>query len=314
VPSIVTLTMNPAVDLSTSVERVEPLRKLRCDAGRRDAGGGGINVARVLARFGADVTAIYPAGGSLGQLAQHLVNQEGVTSFTVPIRAETREDVTVSEVATGQQYRFVLPGPELTRAEWMACLDGFVSVHADFVCASGSLPPGVPEDFYARVAKLVRGWGGKLLLDTSGPALKAALAEHAFLIKPNLREMCELVGASVETQAAMVGACRRLVAEGRVEIVALTLGADGALLVTGARAWRARALPIKPISTVGAGDSFLGAMLWALQSKMSLEDCFRYAVAGGSAALLVEGTDLCRPKDVASLLGQVVIDDADIKV
>jgi 6-phosphofructokinase 2 len=314
VPSIVTLTMNPTVDLSTSVERVEPLRKLRCGAGRRDAGGGGINVARVLARFGADATAIYPVGGSLGQLTQQLVHQEGVKSLTVPIRGETREDITVSEAATGRQYRFVLRGPELARAEWIACLDDFVGIRADFICASGSLPPGVPEDFYARVAKLVVGWGGKLLLDTSGPALKAALAEHIFLIKPNLREMCELVGAFLETQAARIGACRGLIAEGRVEIVALTLGADGALLVTANRAWRAEALPIKPISTVGAGDSFLGAMLWALQSKMSLEDCFRYAVAAGSAALLVEGTDLCRPKDVAGLFAQVVIEDADIKV
>ncbi|HKH81105.1 MAG TPA: 1-phosphofructokinase family hexose kinase [Methylovirgula sp.] len=306
---IVTLTMNPAVDLSTSVDRVEPLRKLRCHTGRRDPGGGGINVARVIARFGADVTAVYPVGGALGQLLQRLVQDEGIKSLTIPVLGETREDITVSDAATGQQYRFVLPGPALDRAEWTECLNVFAALRPDFVCASGSLPPGVPDDFYARVAKIVAGWGAKFILDSSGAALNSALEERVYLIKPNLREMRELVGAALDEQGSRIDACRSLIARGAAEIVALTLGADGALLVTSDRAWQAQPLPVKPASTVGAGDSFLGAMVWALTSKMSLEESFRYAVAAGSAALLAPGTELCRPQDVRDLLSQVVIQD-----
>lgn len=306
---IVTLTMNPAVDLSTSVDRVEPLRKLRCSAGRRDPGGGGINAARVIARLGGDVTAVYPVGGALGQLLWRLVDAEGIKSVTIRVLGETREDITVSDAATGQQYRFVLPGPALDRAEWTECLNAVAALRPDFLCASGSLPPGVPDDFYAQVAKIVAGWGAKFILDSSGAALNSALEEQVYLIKPNLREMRELVGAAVDTQGSMIEACRSLIARGRVEIIALTLGADGALLVTSDRAWQAQALPIKPASTVGAGDSFLGAMVWALASKMSLEESFRYAVAAGSAALLAPGTELCRPQDVRDLVRQVVIQD-----
>ncbi len=310
-PRIVTLTMNPAVDLSTSVECVEPVRKLRCSAGRRDPGGGGVNVARVVSRFGADVTAIYPIGGVIGQLLKRLVDEEGVKSVAVPVRGETREDFTVLDEAKGQQYRFVLPGSHLQEVEWMDCLKALAALGSgpDFVCVSGSLPPGVPDDFYAQVAQIVASWGVRLALDASGAALRLALEHRIYLVKPNLRELRELAGPGPDDHASLVKACRDLIASGGAEVVALTLGAEGALLVTVDRAWRAAALPIQPVSTVGPGDSFLGAMIWALASSMTLEESFRYGVAGGSAALLAPGTELCRPQDVRRLLGQVTIEE-----
>ncbi|MGD0634115.1 MAG: 1-phosphofructokinase family hexose kinase [Beijerinckiaceae bacterium] len=308
--SIVTLTMNPALDVSTSVDHVEPLSKLRCGAGRRDPGGGGINVARVASRLGAGVTAVYPVGGFMGQLLNRLVDEEGLKSVIVPVRGETREDFTVLDKTTGEQYRFVMPGPELRDAEWMACLEVLAGLGAgpDIICASGSLPPGVPGDVYARVAGIARSRGAKLVLDTSGAALEAALEARVYLIKPNLREFRQLMGVPLDGQASLIRACRSLIGRGSTEVVALTLGADGALLVTAGGAWRAPALPIQPVSTVGAGDSFLGAMVWALASKMSLEECFRYAVAGGSAAVLAPGTELCRQQDVRRLLTQVTLE------
>jgi 6-phosphofructokinase 2 len=308
---IITLTMNPAIDVSASVARVEPIRKLRCGASRRDAGGGGINVARVARRFGADVTAIYPAGGFVGQLLTRLVEEEGVKSVAVPVAGETREDFTVLDEATAQQYRFVLPGPHLDGGEWMRCLEVFASLGTgpDFVCASGSLPPGVPDDFYARVGEVVGSWGAKFALDTSGAPLKRALEERLYLVKPNLQEMRELRGEALDDQFSLIKACRGLIERGRTEVVALTLGADGALLVTRERALRSPPLPIQPVSTVGAGDSFLGAMVWALASKLALEESFRYAVAAASAALLAHGTELCQPQDARRLLSQVTIED-----
>jgi len=310
-PRIVSLTMNPAVDVSTSADRVEPGRKLRCRMGRRDAGGGGLNVGRVAHRLGADVTAVYPVGGIVGQLLQVLVDQEGLESITIPVLGQTREDFAVVDETSREQYRFVMPGPHLHGAEWMQCLKVFAELDAkpDFVCASGSLPPGVPADFYARIAEIVDSWGVRLALDSSGQALRQAVDRPVWLLKPNLGELRELTGAPVDTEEAMIIACRGLVARGRVGHVALTLGAEGALLVSSTRVLRAKALPIQPQSTIGAGDSFLGAMVWALASGKPLDEAFRYGVAGGSAALLAHGTELCAAADTHRLVGEVVIEE-----
>jgi 6-phosphofructokinase 2 len=231
---IVALSMNPSVDISTSVERVVPIRKLRCTGAKRDPGGGGINVARVVHRLGADVTAAYPTGAATGQLLRRLVDQEGIQSLAIQVSRETREDFTVLETATANQFRFVLTGPQLAEQEWHECLDAVASFkgRSKFVVASGSLPPGVPEDFYGRIARMAKGIGAKLILDTSGPPLEEVLKEGVYLFKPNLHELGELIRASLDDQEAWVEAGRSLVQAGRAEIVVLTLGNKGALLVT----------------------------------------------------------------------------------
>jgi len=227
--------------------------------------------------------------------------------LTTPVLGETREDFTVIEQSTGRQYRFVLPGPRLSEQEWRACLDAFSSLdqRVRFVVGSGSLPPGVPDDFYGRIAHTAKQAGKKLVIDTSGPPLKAALQAGVYFVKPSLREFKILMGESLESQADRITACRSLIDNGQVEIVALTLGDQGALLVTHDRALRARALPIKLVSVVGAGDSFLAAMVWSLACGHSLETAFRYGVAAGSAALLMPGTELCRREDVERLVNDV---------
>jgi 6-phosphofructokinase 2 len=307
---IVALAMNPSIDVSTSVKRVVPIHKLRCSAIRRDPGGGGINVARVLRRFGVDVDAVYPIGGAMGQLLRRLVDAEGIRSQVIQIVEETRESFTVLEETTGQQFRFVLPGPRMTKWECRSCVDAVASLEQrpDLIVASGSLPPGIPEDFYGHIARLAKEWGARCVLDTSGPALKAALAEGVYLVKPNLRELSELVGAELSDQDSWVEACRALVGKGNAEIVALTLGDQGALLVTRDRAWRAHAIPIKPVSAVGAGDSFVGVMVWGLAAGHDLQTAFRYGVAAGTAALLSPGTELCRREDVERLYREVVLE------
>lgn len=310
-PAIATLTMNPAIDVSVAVDRVAPGAKLRCRGGARDPGGGGVNVARVIQRLGADAVAIYPAGGPMGALLQQLVAREGVPSVAVPIAGETREDFTVLEESSDEQYRFVLPGPHLQGVEWMACLKALANlpVRPDVICASGSLPPGAPTDFYVRVAEIASGWGAKLVLDASGPALRAALDTHIHLIKPNLAEMRELAGAALDDEASLVQACRTLIQEKRVEAVALTLGAKGALLVAADGAWWARTPPVEAISTVGAGDSFLGAMIWAQASGKSLTDSFRYGAAAGAAAVLAAGTELAHAAETHRQYARVVVEE-----
>jgi 6-phosphofructokinase 2 len=311
VPDIATITINPAIDIFVNVAHVEPTKKLRCSAPKRDPGGGGINVARVAHRLGGSVAAIYPTGGAIGKLLQRLVEREGIDSVTTPSHVETRENFTAYEEETGEQYRFVLPGSALHRAEWEACLATLATL-ADkpkIVVASGSIPPGVPEDFYARVARHARTLGAKMVLDTSSVGLKAALDEGVTLIKPNITELREFTGKQLASDADCIAAARGMIADKRVEAVALTLGEDGALLITGEGAWRAEPMQIEVVSTVGAGDSFLGGMVAAIASGERLEQAFRMGVAAGSAAVMSPGTELCHEEDVRRLLAEVRISE-----
>jgi 6-phosphofructokinase 2 len=307
---IVTITSNPAVDLSTRVDRIMPVAKLRGKTQRRDPGGGGINVARVIRRLGGDARAIYPTGGAIGKLLRQLLDQEGVASHTWTIAGETRENFFVDEISAGKQYRFVLPGPQLHEFEWKECLKlvSALEPFPRFLVASGSLPDGVPDDFYAQVARLAKQRGAKVIIDTSGPALAAAMAEGVDLIKPNLREMRELTGSEPSDAYAWEVAAKQLVESGKATVVALTMGHLGAALVTREEVLRAPPIPITPRSAVGAGDSFLAALIWRLASGASRAESFRLAVAAGAAALLHPGTELCRPADVARLVDQVTIE------
>jgi len=307
---IITLTPNPAIDLSTSIDRVVPMRKMRCAPQRRDPGGGGVNVARVVKRFGGDVEAILPVGGFTGQLLCRLIDDEEIPSRIIEVEAETREDFSVSELSTAQQYRFVLPGLPLREAEWRECLEALAATvpRPKFVVGSGSLPPGVPNDFYAQAATIARKLGANFVVDTSGAPLAAAIEHGVYMIKPNLREMRDLAGVELLNKNDWVIAAREYINAGKVEVVALSLGHLGALLVTRDQALRAQALPIKPVSAVGAGDSFLGAMVFSLANGNSLADAFRLGVAAGSAALVNEGTELCRPADAYRLYAMATIE------
>ena len=308
-PKVLTVTLNPAIDVSTSVDELTHEHKLRCAAVQRDPGGGGVNVARVLGRFDVDCRALYVAGGILGRLLQRLLAHDGVRSIPIEVEAETRESFTVLERSSGREYRFVLPGPSLEPRHWQACLDRIAAIEPmpDWLVASGSLPPGAPDDFYARLARIAREQRCRMVLDASGPALAAALAEGVYFAKPNLREMRELTGEPLETEDSWFAAAASFVDQGKAEIVALTLGHRGALLVAdGLRLW-ADALQVEIAGTVGAGDSFVASFLARLAGGADIEQAFRYGMAGGTAALLEAGTSLAAPDDVERLARLVAL-------
>lgn len=304
---ILTLTMNPSMDVATSIDTVASTHKLRCSAPLRYPGGGGINVARVVQRLGGDCVALYPVGGARGQQLRQLLAQEQVRSSCIEIAGETRECFSVLETSSGREFRFVLPGPTLTPPEWQACLDRFDALDTPprYLVASGSLPPGVPPDFYARLVRLARARGTQVVLDSSGPALAQALKEGVYLVKPSLRELRELTGRPLTDEAQWRDAAQQLVASGQAQVVALSLGEQGALFVTATTTWRGPALSLQVLGATGAGDSFVGAMVWALSRQAGLAEAFRYAVAAGSAALLSAGTGLCRKADVERLYPEV---------
>ena len=308
--SILTLTLNPAIDASTTVARLEPMHKLRCGPVRRDPGGGGINVARVLHRLGARVVAVYTTGGNFGAALRQLTEEEGVEGRTVEIVEETRENFTVFEEASREQYRFVVPGPAMSEPEWKACLEAVRAFDEEvsFLIASGSLPPGVPSDFMVEIARIAREKGAKFIVDAPRSPLEASLGEGCHLIKPNLRELREMTGEELGTQSERVAACRRYIAEKNVEVIALSLGHEGALLVSREEAWYAHGLDVPMVSAVGAGDSFLGALVWALSTGQDLRTALVHGVAGGSAALITPATDLCIKADLLRLLGEVKVE------
>lgn len=309
---ILTVTMNPALDVSTATGKVVDTHKLRCTVAKFHPGGGGINVARVMHRLGSNCLALYPAGGVHGQRLQHLLAEEQVASHCIPIAGETRESFSVHENATGRDFRFVLPGPELVSSEWQACLAYVTEVEVPprYLVASGSLPPGVPVDFYARLARLARARGSLMVLDTSGPPLAAALAEGVYLVKPSLRELRELTGLPLQTGQQWREAAQAIQRDGRAQIVALSLGEQGALLVTAEKALHADSVPVKVASSIGAGDSFVGGLVWALNRNIELEPAFRYGMAAGAAALLTAGTALCQAADVERLHNEVIVRSA----
>jgi 6-phosphofructokinase 2 len=309
---IVTLTINPALDLSTSVEELRPFSKLRCIGERRDAGGGGINVARVARRLGGNPLAIFPAGGPIGAYLADTVAKEKIRSIVVPIAGNTREDVTVSETASLRQFRFVLPGPCLSEPEWRQVLEEFASQLSPgaLAVASGSLPSGVPDGFYADVAQAAKAKGARLLLDSSQAPLQKALQAGVYLIKPNLREFQGLIGRALADDASRVCAARDLIGSGQTEIVALSLADEGALVVGKHFAHRVRAPAVTSVSTVGAGDSFLGAFAAGLAANLDQPMVSRRAVAAGAAALLEPGTELCNAAKLERLLPDVVLTEA----
>ena len=307
-PALITLTLNPALDLATTTERVAPTHKLRCGPVQRFAGGGGINVARVLHRLGADVCAWALAGGAAGTQVRQLLAAEGVPTLLQPISGDTRENFSVVETTTSQEFRFVLPGPTLQPAEWQACLDA-LATHTPpprWLIASGSLPPGTPDDFYAQLARAASGRGVRVAVDTSGPPLAAALQAGVALVKPSLRELRDVMQKPLEHAADWCTAAQSLVHSGAADIVALSVGEQGAVLATHEGVWQAPALNVPATTgTTGAGDCFLAALVWALDRGDAPAEALRWGVAAGAAALLHPGTTLAQADDVRRLVRSV---------
>jgi 6-phosphofructokinase 2 len=300
---IVTLTMNPTIDKSTTVYNVVPEWKLRCQAPRFEPGGGGINVSRAIMKLGGTSLVLYAAGGPQGEVLEHLLELEDLDHHRIKTEGWTRENLTVYEETSGQQFRFDMPGPEMKKEEWECCLRELEETEPmpAYVVASGSLPPGAPQDFYGRVAVIVRRNKARLIVDTSGDALNLAVEEGVYLIKPNLRELGHLAGKKIECEAHQKEVAGKIVEKNKSEAVVISLGAAGALLVTREGSCRFRA-PMVPIeSKVGAGDSMVGGIVLALARGESLLEAVRMGIAAGSAAVMTPGTELCRREDAERL-------------
>jgi len=300
---IVTLTINPAVDKSTYVDSILPEHKLRCDAPVFEPGGGGINVSRAIKRMGGDSLAYYLAGGSTGNVLSQLLDAEGLMHVPIPSVKWTRENFAVTERTTDQQFRFGMPGSIIPEEEWRYSLIKLEKTNPvpEYIVASGSLPRGVPEDYYARVATIAKTMGAKLILDTSGGALKQAAGIGVYLLKPNASELANLAGKEHMEEHEKEKFARELVEDGMCEVMVVSLGAKGAMLVTKDQVEYVTPPDIKPKSTVGAGDSMVAGIVYTLSQGWPLSEVIKYGVAAGTATSMTPGSELCKIEDIEEI-------------
>lgn len=295
---IITITFNPAVDLTTSVRSVVSGPKLRCSQPRIDPGGGGINVSRAIAKLGFKSIALAAIGGVAGEMLKCQVEQQGLDAKWVKIDGETRQSFTVHDESTREQYRFVLPGPRWSSAAFLGWLKTVSQLFQanDFVVASGSLPPGVPSDAYHQLAEIAAGAGAKLIVDTSGPALEALVRKPGAALSVLVMdedEASQLAGVPyVEIDDAIrIGGS--LISDRIAETIVVTLGGRAAVATSPLGKLCVFPPEVPVCSKVGAGDSFVAGLVIGLSERRPLSQTLSYAMGAATSAVTTPATELC---------------------
>lgn len=307
--SIITITFSPCIDKSTSVPALIPEKKLQCSTPKLEAGGGGINVARAIKKLGGKALAIYPSGGYTGKYFDHLLEKENIPSVIIETANETRENIIVFEEKSNEQFRFGMPGTILRVPEWKACLEAVEKLNdIEFIVASGSLPPGVPADIYGQLARIAKNKKAKFVVDTSGDALMQAVNEGVYLLKPNLNELAFLAGQQRIELKDAEGFAKSIIAKNKSQVIVVSMGAEGALLVTQSISMNIKPPPVVKKSTVGAGDSMVAGIVFYLSQGKSIIEATQYGVACGTAATLNVGTGLCNKKETGELFNIIYSD------
>lgn len=292
---IYTLTLAPSLDSATQTPQIYPEGKLRCSAPVFEPGGGGINVARAITFLGGHATAIFPAGGATGEHLTALLADELVPVETVDTGDWTRQNLHVHVDSSGEQYRFVMPGAALTQQEFRLLEEKVLAIEPGSLLAiSGSLPPGIDIENLTQLVKKAQQHQLRCIIDSSGEALAAALeVGNIELVKPNQKELSALVQRDLSQPNDVRQAAQELIRSGKARRVVVSLGPQGALGVDSSGSVQVVPPPMKSQSTVGAGDSMVGAMTLRLAEDAGLEDMVRFGVAAGSAATVNQGTRLC---------------------
>ena len=302
---IITLTINPSLDKSTHFSGLVAEQKIRCEKPRYDAGGGGINVSKAISKLGGKSLCVFTSGGSTGEMLEELITKEGIENIAIKTKNWTRENFIAFENTTKAQYRFGFPGNEFSEVEKDKIIEITSKLNTTFLVISGSLNEGLPTNFYQQIAKISKDSGAKVIVDTSGEALRKVLEAGVYLIKPNIGELAKLIGVERLEINEVEKAAKSLIEKNNAEIVVVSLGADGAILVTKNQTEFVKAPKAEKKSTVGAGDSMVGGMVWALSQNKSLKEVLQIGVCCGTAATMNEGTQLFKVEDVQKLLKEI---------
>lgn len=308
-----TITVNPSIDQHIVIDKLVKDDAIRAREARRDPGGKGINVSRAVKELGGETAAFGVAGGCAGYMLKSLMAEKEIPFEAVELPQESRINVIITDRSDGTQTRISAAGPRMSLADIDLLVDRILARKPapDWWVLGGSLPPGAPNDLYVRLIRELQGRGAKCLLDADDELLKLGVQANPYLIKPNEYEIERLVGRSLPDESALLQAAREVALRG-VQVVALTLGRRGALVVTPDQAFRAATPPVEVKSKVGAGDSFLAGFVLALSQGRPLEEALRLAMAAGAAAVLNDGTQLCRRQDVERLVPLVKIETVSI--
>lgn len=303
---IITITLNPTIDKSILVPALIENQKLRCSDIKYEPGGGGINISRAINILGGKSKALFLAGGYFGAFFIKLFKGKIIDFESFKIKNETRESIIIYDEFNNKQYLLDMKGPIVIEKEWQSLLNAISKLtEVDYIVASGSLPPGIPSDFYARVAKIAKEINAKFILDTSGEPLKLAINEDVYLIKPNLKEMSALAGIDKLSIENVTQEALKIIKSTKCEAIVVSLGPNGALLVTENYSNHFLAPKIEVKSTVGAGDSMMAGIILKLSENNSLQEAVRYGVASGAAATLNIGTKLCDKKNADAFFEKI---------
>jgi 1-phosphofructokinase family hexose kinase len=306
---IITVTPNPALDRTLTVPEIVFDDMVRASDSRLDLDGKGVNVSKALHALGTSTVMLGFAGGMAGEMLERGLSAQGYdTSFT-HVAGETRTNTIIIDAAANRYVKANEPGPTL-RSDELAAF--FAQARArlaagDTWILSGSLPPGAPADFFAQLVELIHVCGARALLDTSGEPLRLGCAARPYLVKPNADEAQALVGAPIDGDDS----ARRAAAfflDQDIELVALSLGAEGLLLATRGQSVRARPPLVRALNPVGAGDALLAGIAWALEQRLTLSELARWGVASGTAAAMRAGTDSAPRDEIAALYVQVQVE------
>lgn len=303
-PAIVTLTLAPSLDKSTTTAKLLPDHKLRCAAPEYAPGGGGINVSRGLKQLRTSSLAVYAAGGRPGEHFAELMDSAGIEHMPVRVKSDLRVNFIVTENTSNKEYRFGMPAPELLEREEQRLINVLRKLKMDYLVISGSMPPGASDDFIARVARITKG-ETRIVVDTSGDALREAVDEGIFLLKPNLNELAALVGEKTLSQSDVKEAGMKLIHAGACELIVVSLGADGAWYGSKDGFRRIKTSKVEKRSTVGAGDSMVAGMVYRLSKKAGYRDAVAFGAACGSAATMNGGPELFLKQDVDRLYKEI---------
>ena len=267
--NILTVTINPALDKSAKIDQLIPEQKLKCHAIEFQAGGGGVNISRVLHTLGVKNNCMFTYGGDTGDTLKDLLQDEKLDITPIPVEAWTRENLAIVDTKTDLQYRFGMPGHGLSTTEIETIKDTLNKVVTDnsMLIISGSIPESMSPEFYIELIEGLTAKNVKFIVDTSGEALKASLKKPVFLMKPNQGELAKLAGKDFLTKTEQENFAMSLINNNHAEYVVVSLGARGAFLASKNGIFYQNTPSVKVKSTIGAGDSMVAGLVYAIEQR-----------------------------------------------